>query len=373
LNVEKAEAGTSTGRIVFEQILKPDGLIVEGAQVPELPDDVLLDCYRNMLIVRALDDKLISLQRQGRLGTYVSCSGQEACQIGSVLALAKGKDWIFPMYRDMGMMIQAGVSVPDLLNRMLGNAKDLAKGRDLPNLFAWKEKKIVSFAAPIASQVPLAVGFGIAARIKKDNIVTITSFGDGATSSSEFHVAMNFAGVYRAPTVFICENNQYAISVPVAKQTASSTIAVKARAYGFDGVLVDGNDLFAVYSETKKAVDKARRGEGPTLIECSTYRLGAHSTADDWKKYRDSSEVSEWWKRDPIRRFGKYLEDTRKIWSSEREEQLKKEIDSEITQAIAEAERIPPPPVESLVDDVFKEIPSALKEALQDFPKETEN
>jgi pyruvate dehydrogenase E1 component alpha subunit len=350
----------------LRQILKPEGLLNDG-EVSDLSDDILLEAYKKMLLVRALDDKLISLQRQGRLGTYVSCAGQEACQIGAVLALSRDKDWIFPMYRDMAMIIQAGVPVPELLNRMLGNAKDLAKGRDLPNLFAWRDRKIVSFAAPIASQVPLAVGFAMAAKSKNDNLVTITSFGDGATSSSEFHVAMNFAGVFKAATVFICENNQYAISVPVAKQTASSTIAMKAKAYGFEGVLVDGNDLLAVYSEMKKAVDKARSGGGPTLIECFTYRLGAHSTADDWKKYRESDEVREWMNKDPISRLRKYLIETRKVWSEKQEQQLRNQIDQEISQDIADAEKVPPPPVESLVEDVFEEVPSALKNALEDL------
>jgi pyruvate dehydrogenase E1 component alpha subunit len=359
-NTEKS----AFANITFQQVLRPDGTLSAGAGQVALPDDVLLAAYRNMILVRALDDKLVSLQRQGRLGTYVSCSGQEACQIGSVMALSRDKDWIFPMYRDMGMVVQAGVSVAELVNRMLGNAKDIAKGRDLPNLFAWKDRHIVSFAAPIASQLPLAVGFAIAARIRKDDAVTLTSFGDGATSSSEFHVAMNFAGVYKAPTVFLCENNQYAISVPVAKQTASKTLAVKARAYGFEGVLVDGNDLFAVYSATQNAVKKARGGGGPTLIECNTYRLAAHSTADDWKRYRGSDEVREWQGKDPILRLRRYLE-TKKVLGAGESERITKGAEGEIASAVVESEKVPPPPVETLFDDVFKDVPSALKRDLE--------
>ncbi len=373
LNVEESQAKPEQNTdhsIELVQILKPDGTVKDGTRLPELSDDTLLVAYKNMQLVRALDDKLVSLQRQGRLGTYVSCAGQEASQVGAVMALAKGKDWIFPMYRDMGMIVQAGVSIGDLVNRMLGNAEDIAKGRDLPNLFAWREKKIVSFAAPIASQVPLAVGFAMAARSKKDDLVTITSFGDGATSSSEFHVAMNFAGVYKSPTVFVCENNQYAISVPVAKQTASKTLALKAHAYGFEGVLVDGNDLFAVYSEMKRAVEKARSGCGPTLVECLTYRLAAHSTADDWKRYRESDEVKEWTAKDPNTRLRKYLQETRKAWSDEKEESMKKEIDSVVGQAIVNSEKIPPPPVETLFEDVFKEMPAALKSSLREIASE---
>lgn len=342
------------------QILDPQGKLV--GDDPKIPTDFIVEAYRNMVLTRMLDEKLIALQRQGRMGTYVSCSGQEASQIGTVLALSKDRDWIFPMYRDMGMMIQAGVSLRQLMNRMLGNAEDEALGRDLPNLFAWKTKKIVSFAAPIASHLPLATGFAMAASLRKDELVTVSTFGDGATSSGEFHVAMNFAGVYKAPTVFVCENNQYAISVPVNQQTASKSIAVKALAYGFEGFRVDGNDLLAVYSVMKNAVEKARRGGGPALIECVTYRLSSHSTADDWKKYRTSDEVEKWKARDPIARVHAYLEKVRGAWSPDQEDKLRRSLDAEIAGAISAAERVPPPDVSTMFRDVFSAIPDNLAE-----------
>jgi pyruvate dehydrogenase E1 component alpha subunit len=342
------------------QILDPSGKLV--GEDPAISTDALLSAYRNMVLTRILDEKLISLQRQGRMGTYVSCSGQEASQIGTVLALAKDRDWIFPMYRDMGMIIQAEVSIKQLANRMLGNAEDEALGRDLPNLFAWKDNKIVSFAAPIASHVPLATGFALAAKLRKDNLVTVATFGDGATSSGEFHVAMNFAGVYKAPTIFICENNQYAISVPVGQQTASKSIAIKAKAYGFEGVKVDGNDIFAVYVAVKKAAEKARSGGGPTLIECSTYRLSSHSTADDWKKYRSTDEVETWRRKDPISRLKEYLIRNRKVWSEERDSKLKTEIEGEVSQAISLSEKVPPPNLKTLFQDVYSSIPKSLEE-----------
>lgn len=341
------------------QILDTNGKII--GQDPKISTDLLLQAYRNMVLTRTLDEKLISLQRQGRMGTYVSCSGQEASQIGAVMALSK-EDWIFPMYRDMGMIIQAGVSLKQLVNRMLGNAEDEALGRDLPNLYAWKANKIVSFAAPIASHVPVAAGFAMAAKSRKENLVTIATFGDGATSSGEFHVAMNFAGVYKAPTIFICENNQYAISVPVSEQTASDSIAIKASAYGFEGLKVDGNDLFAVYATVKRAVEKARRGEGPTLIECLTYRLGSHSTADDWKKYRSGDEVESWKRRDPIPRLKDYLINDRKAWSEDEDSKLRLGVEAEISQAIASAEKIPPPELKTLVTDAYSSVPRNLEE-----------
>ena len=207
----------------------------------------------------------------------------------------------------------------------------------------------------------------MAAKMRKDDLVTLSSFGDGATSSSEFHVGMNFAGVYKAPTIFLCENNQYAISVPLTQQTASATIAVKARAYGFEGIRIDGNDLFAVYSTVRKAAESARRGEGPTLIECYTYRLGAHSTADDWKRYRSNEEVESWKRKDPILRVRAYLEDTRKVWSDDKETKLRAEIEGTINAAITKGESIPPPAIETMFEDVYAELTTNLKEQKEDL------
>ena len=308
-----------------------------------------------------MDDKLNALQRQGRMGTYVSCAGQEATQVGAVLGLSK-KDWVFPMYRDLGMMIQAGVPIDSIMNRLFSNAQDAALGRDLPNAYAWRDYRVFSLAAPIASHVCPAVGFAMAAKMRKDDLVTLSSFGDGATSSSEFHVSMNFAGVYNAPTIFLCENNQYAISLPFKQQTASASIAVKAGAYGIEGTRVDGNDLFAVYSTVMKAAERARKGEGPTLVECYTYRLGAHSTADDWKKYRSNEEVESWKRKDPILRMRAYLEDKRKVWSDDKEAKLRTEIEGAMNVAITKAESIPPPALETMFDDVYADTTTNLKE-----------
>lgn len=334
-----------------------------------IPSEELLAAYRSMVLTRILDEKLITLQRQGRMGTYVSCSGQEAAQVGSVMGLSR-KDWIFPMYRDLGMAVQAGVPILTLLNRMFGNEDDELRGRDLPNLLGWRKHRIVSFAAPIACHLPLAVGFALAAKMKKEDLVTLSTFGEGATSSGEFHVAMNFAGVFKVPTIFVCENNQYAISVPVSMQTASETIAIKAQAYGFEGIRVDGNDLMAVYTTIKRATEKARRGEGPTLVECLTYRLGAHSTADDWKKYRSADEVELWRKRDPIQRLKLYLEKKRKIWSDDRDTKLRAEFESQINSGITASEKIGAPGIETLFEGIYSEIPWNLKEQFEEAKQE---
>jgi pyruvate dehydrogenase E1 component alpha subunit len=363
LNVE-SERGTAE-QVDLIQFLAPDGRVISRTRLPDISTETLLSAYRTMVLTRCLDERLVTLQRQGRLGTYVSCAGQEASQIGSVMALSE-RDWIFPMYRDMGMILQIGVPLDSLVNRLLGNSEDESLGRDLPNLFSWKKYRVASFAAPIASHVPLAVGFAMAAKIRNDKIITLTTFGDGATSSGEFHVAMNFAGVYKSPTIFVCENNQYAISVPVNRQTASSSIAVKASAYGFEGVRVDGNDIFAVYSAVKDAADNAKRGGGPRLIECVTYRLQAHSTADDWKRYRPSEEVEKWRERDPLKRVRLYLEKDRRVLSDEKDAALKSEINSLVSAAISKSYSIPPPRASSMLDDVYAEIPWNLSEALRE-------
>jgi len=346
------------------QILKPDGSLV-ALLSPPLDNDQIISAYKNMVLTRILDEKLIALQRQGRMGTYVSCSGQEACQVGCVAAL-RDSDWVFPMYRDLGIMIQRGVSMESLLNRLFGNGEDESLGRDLPNAYGWKKYHVFSLAAPIASHLQLAVGFAIAAKYREDDSVTLSTFGDGASSSGEFHVSMNFAGVFKAQTVFLCENNQYAISVPITSQTGSESIAIKAEAYGFGGVRVDGNDLLAVYAATKDAVEKARRGGGPTLLECITYRLGAHSTSDDWKKYRSTDEVEEWRKKDPLIRLRLYLQN-RSIWSESEDAKLRKQFESMLSVGISRAEKIPPPAVETMFEDVFAKIPVSLKEQREEL------
>ncbi len=345
----------------FFQILNPDGQLADGSKEPDISGQKLLEAYRNAVLTRILDEKMIALHRQGRMGTYASCAGQEATQVGSALALGEN-DWLFPMYRDLGMMVQMGVKLGDLLNRLFGNADDLSLGRDLPNVFAWRKNRVFSVSVPIASQVCPGVGFALAAKLKHDPLVVLTSFGDGATSSSEFHTSMNFAGVYKAPIVFLCENNQYAISVPVSAQTASRTIAVKARAYGFDGIRVDGNDLLAVYSSVKSAIERARRGEGPTLIECYTYRLGPHSTSDDWKKYRSAQEVEDWRKKDPLLRLRRYLEENRKLWSQDDERELRSSLEAIINSEVQRAEAAPQPEVSSMFEDVFQDKTATLIE-----------
>jgi len=334
------------------QVISEDGVVNRKLE-PKLSSKELLDIYEKMLLSRLVDEKAINLQRAGRLGTYTSCLGHEATQVGSTFALNES-DWIFPLYRDVGVVIARGVTPLELFNRFLGNSMDPMKGRDLPIFGAWRAHHIVSNAGPIASNLSPAVGLAMAARYRKDPLVSIVFFGDGATSSGEFHVAMNFAGVFRAPTLFVCENNQYAISLPVERQTASKTIAMKAYAYGFDGVRVDGNDALAVYKAVSEARENALRGNGPTLIECLTYRLSEHSTADDSRRYRKEEEISRWKRREPLVRFKLYLE-KKGIWDDDEDSFLRHKLETKVNSALREAERNPPTSEDTLLTDVFGE------------------
>lgn len=263
------------------QVIDPAGELV--GEDPGLDPGLYQDLYRNMVLARTLDRRMLALQRQGRVGTYPMLEGQEAVQIGSALALGEN-DFVFPSYREHGVQIARGLPIEVFM----------AYWRGLPNQewdIARYRQGIVT--VPIASQLPHAVGYSYVTAMRGEDTVTAVYFGDGATSEIDFHSGMNFAGVWKTPTVFICANNLYAISVPYAKQTAAPTIAQKALAYGFDGIRVDGMDPVAVYLATREAADRARRGGGPTLIEAMTYRYGPHATADDARLYRSADEENE--------------------------------------------------------------------------------
>jgi pyruvate dehydrogenase E1 component alpha subunit/2-oxoisovalerate dehydrogenase E1 component alpha subunit len=267
------------------------------------------------------------------------------------------------------MCLVRGVPLKRLVDQLMANADDSNKGRQMGVHWGYKEWNIVSVSSPVASRIPEAVGTAFAAKIKKDNIVCLSSLGDGATSQGEFHTSMNFAGVFKVPVVFFCENNQYAISTPMRRQTASENIAVKAEAYGFEGVLVDGNDVLAVYKATKAAVDKARSGGGATLIEAVTYRMGGHSTSDDPTKYRSQDEVELWKTRDPIGRFRAYLM-AKGLLTQQEDRNLQDEVDLELVRIIRECEKVPPPGRLSMFTDVYAEMPWHLREEAEDATRE---
>ncbi len=341
------------------QILSDQGA-VKRDQEPSIPPDDLLKLYRLMVLSRQLDDRMMKLQRQGRIAFYLQSMGEEAAVLGSAYAL-EPQDWIFPAYRESAAAFLRGFPLKDFICQLIGNAGDPIKGRQMPIHYSFKERNFTSVSSPVGTQIPQAVGAAWAAKIRKDPVVCLTYFGEGATSQGDFHVGLNFAGVFKAPVVFVCRNNGYAISVPVERQTASESIAIKAKAYGFPGVRVDGNDLLAVYKASREAVDRARSGEGPTLIEAVTYRQGAHSSSDDPRAYRRDEEVQTHTLQDPIQRFRRYLEE-KKIWDSQKEEMVQEQVKEEILSAIAEAEKYGPPPIESMFEDVYAEMPASLVE-----------
>ena len=335
------------------QILKPDGTLQSG-QSPPINDQETLALYEKMLFTRLADQRGLLLQRQGRFGTYAPIWGQEACQIGSAYVLQKG-DWIFPAFREIAATLMIGIALKNFMLYWMGNEM----GSHAPEGI-----NIMPVSSPVGTHIPHAVGTAWAARLRGDQIVTVAYFGDGATSKGDFHEAMNFAGVFKTPTIFFCQNNQFAISVPRSRQTASATIAQKAIAYGFDGIQVDGNDLFGVIAATKEAVDKARSGGGPTLIEGVTFRFGPHTTADDPTKYRTENEIEPWKPLDPMIRLRLYLKG-RGLWNEEVEQRMTEESQREIDQAVKDAEAVAPPEVEEIFKYVFAEMTPQLKEQLE--------
>jgi pyruvate dehydrogenase E1 component alpha subunit len=325
-------------------ILDSDG-VLDAALEPDIAPDLLKRMLRTMVLGRRLDERMLKLQRQGRIGTFAPIKGQEASQIGSVATL-RPADWMVPSFREAAAMLWRGWSIDRLLQLFAGHLEGSQPGpqqRDLP------------ICIPVATQLPHAVGLAYAAQYRGDDVVVMTYFGDGATSEGDFHEACNFAGVWHVPVVFVCQNNQWAISVPLKKQTHSRTLAQKALAYGFPGIQVDGNDVLAVYAATKEAVDRARDGDGPTLIECVTYRLAMHTTADDPTKYRSSEEVAEWERKDPLARFLTYMEKKGLV-----DPGLEREVEQEISDALRRFESLPPPDPLAIFDHVYAEMPPHL-------------
>ncbi len=342
------------------KILDENGkVIVEHA--PKFDKKELIQIYEYMVFIRLADEKAFSLQREGRMRTYAQLKGQEAAQIGSAYAL-RADDWIFPSYRDMGAMVLRGMPLEYIYLYWMGNEE----GSRIPD-----NVNVFPISIPVGSQIPIGVGFANAAKLKKDKTVTLIYFGDGATSGGDFHEGMNLAGVFKAPAVFFCENNQWAISTPRSKQTASETIAQKAGAYGFNGVQVDGNDFFAVYSAVKEAVEKAAIGEGPTLIEAYTYRVCDHTTADDALRYRNKDEVEEWKEKDPIKRFKLYIE-ANGILDNTIEIEIRKKAEQMVNNAVKKAEETPPPMPEDIFKYTYADMPQNLREELDELNESLE-
>ena len=325
-------------------ILDSDGNL-DIALEPDLAAEDLRRLYRAMLLGRRVDERMLRLQRQGRIGTFAPIKGQEASQMGSAFTLRK-TDWTVPSFRETAAMLWRGWPIEKILLLFAGY---LEGGQPGP------EQHDLPITIPVATQLPHAVGLAYAAQYRGDDAVVMAYCGDGATSEGDFHEALNFAGVWHVPVVFVVQNNQWAISVPLKKQTHSRTLAQKALAYGFPGIQVDGNDVLAVYAASREAVDRARAGGGPTLVECVTYRLGVHTTADDPSRYRSAEEVEAWERKDPLTRFGAYLEKKNLL-----EPGLEQEVEAEIARAVQVFEATPPADPLAIFDHAYAEAPAHL-------------
>ncbi len=350
-------------------VLREDGT-TDPETDPEIADAVLLSGYRHMRRLRLLDARMILLQRQGRVGFYGACTGQEAVPIATGL-VAQKDDWVFPALREQSVMLVRGFPLREFVAQVFGNSGDVQKGRQMPSHQSGRAVHQVSWSSCVGPQFPQAVGAAWAMKLKKAKSIAFGFCGDGATSQPDFHVAMNFAGVFDVPVVLVCQNNHWSISVPTARQTAARTLAVKGRAYGVRSIRVDGNDVLAVYKVLSDAAERARRGEGPTFVEALTYRIGAHSTSDDPSRYRADEEVEAWKRKDPVLRLGRHLR-VKQLVDDAWEKRLDEELTAEIASVVNEVEAMPAPSRESLFDDVYAELPWHLRqqqESLAALPK----
>jgi len=323
----------------------------DESALPKLAPDELVRIYEGMLTSRALDEHLLPLQRQGRISHYFEARGQEAGPIAGAHALEK-TDYFVQALREGAAAIYRGLPLEKYVAQMLGGRNDGGRGRQMPCHVASAAIRHISTSSCVAAQIPHATGLAMAAKIRHENTVALCFLGDGATSEDDFHAGLNFAGVYKAPVVFVCQNNQWAISTPAAAQTQSETLAIKGLAYAVPSLRVDGNDVLAMLVAIREAIAKARGGSGPTFIEAVTYRLGAHSSADDPTHYRDARQLGAWQRRDPLLRFGRWLV-ARGALSADAQAEAKTRIDQRIRAAIASEEAAGPPPASSLFDDVF--------------------
>ncbi len=332
----------------------------DPATDPKLPLEDVLAMHREMLRLRVIERRMVQIQRQGRVGFYGSCTGQEATPIAAGFAFDRG-DWIFPALRESAIMLVRGFPLTKYIGQVFGNSRDVLQGRQMPSHMSAREVNQVSWSSNIGPQIPQAVGCAMAMRARGSKSVAVGFMGDGATSQPDFHAAMTFARRFSPPCVLVCQNNHWSISVPTAKQTASRTIAVKGRAFGVPAVRVDGNDVLAVYVTLRDAASRARSGGGPTFVECVTYRMGAHSTSDDPTRYRSSDEVAAWAKKDPLDRLERHLR-TLGALSDDDKARLEAAFDAEVVRAIDEVEGSPSVARDTLFDGVYASPPWTLDE-----------
>lgn len=333
------------------QVIDNDGKVISKELMPGLSDDEMLKLYKDMLFVRTLDHMIVSYQRQGRVYTYPPNYGQEAIGVAAG-AVLRHEDWLVPAFRELGAWLAKGVTMKEVFMFNMGFEEGTK--------FAGANHMLPS-SVPIASQLLHASGIGYAINYQKKDEVVMAFVGDGGTSEGDFHEALNFAGVWNAPVIFVVQNNQYAISVPVKMQTASVNLAIKSKAYGIKGLKVDGNDIFAMLTAFRYAHEYARTEKMPVLIEAVTYRKGAHTTSDDPTKYRTTDEEKEWDLKDPLRRMKLFLE-KKKLWSDEQEKKLVDEYEKEIDRQFIETEQTVQYPLEDAIKYTYAEMPQDLRD-----------
>ncbi|OIU71119.1 thiamine pyrophosphate-dependent dehydrogenase E1 component subunit alpha [Rossellomorea aquimaris] len=320
-----------------------------------LSNEKVLEMYETMLLARKIDERMWLLNRSGKIPFVISCQGQEAAQIGAAFALDKEKDYVLPYYRDMGVVLTFGMTAQELMLSGFAKAEDPnSGGRQMPGHFGQKKNNIVTGSSPVTTQVPHAVGIALAGKMEKKDLVTFVTFGEGSSNQGDFHEGANFAGVHKLPVIFMCENNKYAISVPIEKQLACENVSDRAIGYGMPGYTVDGNDPLEVYKAVKEAADRGRRGEGPTLIETVSYRLTPHSSDDDDRSYRSPDEVAKAKTNDPIITFGAYLKETG-VMDDALEKEINDRVMKQVNEATDYAENAPYADPESAMKFVYAE------------------
>lgn len=340
------------------EILDPEGGLDE-ALMPDLAAGSIIEGYQEMVRLRLFDDKAVKLQRQGRMGTWPPLKGQEAAQIGVAMAMRES-DWLIPSFRDQGVMIHHGVPAHLVYAYWAGDERGSAFPEGV---------RCFPIAVPVGSQLTHGAGVGLSLKLRGEDSVAVTFCGDGATSEGDFHEALTFAGVFKTNTVFVIQNNGWAISIPRSAQTAAATLAQKGDGYGIPAIQVDGNDLLAVYAATTEAIERARSGEGPTLIEAVTYRLGDHTTADDAGRYRPAEELAKWSARDPLLRVRRWLE-SKGLWDDTREEVLQAEATAWVEAQVEAMNAMPPPDPAEIFRHMYAEVPPHLAEQMEGLMRE---
>lgn len=344
------------------RLLKQDGSLYDGAKAPELSREQALKIYHAMVATRVLDERMMAAQRQGRLSFYMQCTGEEAAVIGATAAL-DDTDMIMAQYREQGALVYRGFSYDEFMNQLFGNELDYGKGRQMPIHFGSRKLHYMTISSPLATQIPQAAGYAYGQKLAGEGHCTLCFFGEGAASEGDFHAALNMAAVHEVPVIFFCRNNGYAISTPSIEQFAADGVAPRAFGYRMHVIRVDGNDLLAVLSATREARRIAVEHNKPVLIEAMSYRLAAHSSSDDPSGYRSKKEEEPWREKDPILRMQHWLTE-QGWWNDDEEKALQESLRREVLETMKRAEKRPPPPLDSLVSDVYADVTPALQRQL---------